>query len=131
MIYTFGSIQLDLSKVELRDNGELRPVEPQVFALIAYLAEHRGRMVSKDELFEKLWEGKVVSDSALATRVKSARRALGDDGRTQAMIKTVHGQGLRFVAHHCRRPAARIDHGVGEATLAVCRCARLLLPFPG
>lgn len=98
MIYTFGSIQLDLSKVELRDNGELRPVEPQVFALIAYLAEHRGRMVSKDELFEKLWEGKVVSDSALATRVKSARRALGDDGRTQAMIKTVHGQGLRFVA---------------------------------
>lgn len=98
MIYSFGSIEIDLARVELRDNGEPRPVEPQVFALIAYLAEHRDRMVSRDELFEKLWEGKVVSDSALASRIKSARRALGDDGRTQAFIKTVHGRGLRFVA---------------------------------
>ncbi len=98
MIYSFGSIELDLAKVELRDNGEPRPVEPQVFALIAYLAEHRDRMVSRDELFEKLWEGKVVSDSALSSRIKSARRAVGDDGRAQAIIKTVHGQGLRFVA---------------------------------
>ncbi|MEJ2129511.1 MAG: winged helix-turn-helix domain-containing protein, partial [Woeseiaceae bacterium] len=98
MIYAFGSMELDLAKVELRDNGEPRSIEPQVFALIAYLAEHRDRMVSRDELFEKLWEGRVVSDSALASRIKSARRALGDDGRTQAVIKTVHGQGLRFVA---------------------------------
>ena len=98
MIYSFGSIELDLAKVELRDNGEPRPVEPQVFALIAYLAEHRDRMVSREELFEKLWEGKVVSDSALSSRIKSARRAVGDDGRAQAVIKTVHGKGLRFVA---------------------------------
>ncbi len=98
MIYAFGSIELDLAKVELRDNGEPRSIEPQVFALIAYLAEHRDRMVSRDELFEKLWEGRVVSDSALASRIKSARRVLGDDGRTQAIIKTVHGQGLRFIA---------------------------------
>ena len=98
MIYAFGSMELDLAKVELRDNGEPRSVEPQVFALIAYLAEHRDRMVSRDELLEKLWEGRVVSDSALSSRIKSARRALGDDGRAQAIIKTVHGQGLRFVA---------------------------------
>jgi len=98
MIYAFGSMELDLAKVELRDNGEPCSIEPQVFALIAYLAEHRDRMVSRDELFEKLWEGRVVSDSALASRIKSARRALGDNGRTQAIIKTVHGQGLRFVA---------------------------------
>jgi TolB-like protein len=98
MIYAFGSMELDLAKVELRDNGEPRAIEPQVFALIAYLAEHRDRMVSRDELFEKLWEGRIVSDSALASRIKSARRALGDDGRAQAIIKTVHGQGLRFVA---------------------------------
>jgi len=98
MIYKFGAIELDLAKVELRDNGESRSVEPQVFALIAYLAEHRDRMVSRDELFEKLWEGRVVSDSALASRIKSARRVLGDDGRTQAIIKTVHGKGLRFIA---------------------------------
>lgn len=98
MIYTFGPMELDLAKVELRDNGKARKVEPQVFALIAYLVENRDRMVSRDELFEKLWEGRVVSDSALASRIKSARQAVGDDGRTQAIIKTVHGQGLRFVA---------------------------------
>jgi TolB-like protein len=98
MIYAFGSMELDLAKVELRDNGVPCSIEPQVFALIAYLAEHRDRMVSRDELFEKLWEGRVVSDSALASRIKSARRVLGDDGRTQSIIKTVHGQGLRFVA---------------------------------
>ncbi|MDH5454739.1 MAG: winged helix-turn-helix domain-containing protein [Gammaproteobacteria bacterium] len=98
MIYSFGSMELDLAKVELRDGGEPRSIEPQVFALIAYLAEHRDRMVSRDELFEKLWEGRVVSDSALSSRIKSARRVLGDDGRTQAIIKTVHGQGLRFIA---------------------------------
>jgi len=110
MIYTFGSIELDLAKVELRDNGESRSIEPQVFALIAYLAEHRDRMVSRDELFEKLWEGRVVSDSALASRIKSARRALGDDGRTQAIIKTVHGQGLRFIAD------VRVQHAPVVAT---------------
>jgi TolB-like protein len=112
MIYAFGSMELDLARVELRDNGEPRSVEPQVFALIAYLAEHRDRMVSRDELFEKLWEGRVVSDSALASRIKSARRVLGDDGRTQAIIKTVHGQGLRFMAdvrvRHDRVAAAEV-----------------------
>ena len=108
MIYSFGSIELDLAKAELRDNGEPRSIEPQVFALIAYLAEHRERMVSRDELFEKLWEGRVVSDSALASRIKSARRALGDDGRAQTIIKTVHGKGLRFVAEVQVRPAQAI-----------------------
>ena len=108
MIYAFGSMELDLAKVELRDNGEPRSIEPQVFALIAYLAEHRDRMVSREELFEKLWEGRIVSDSALTSRIKSARRALGDDGRTQAIIKTVHGQGLRFVAEVRVQPAAAI-----------------------
>ena len=98
MIYAFGSMELDLAKVELRDNGEPLSIEPQVFALIAYLAEHRDRMVSRDELFENLWKGRVVSDSTLASRIKLARRALGDDGRTQAIIKTVHGQGFRFMA---------------------------------
>ncbi len=98
MIYSFGSMELDIDRAELRVNGEARPIEPQVFALIAYLAEHRDRLVSRDELFEKLWEGRVVSDSALASRIKSARQAVGDDGRSQSIIRTVHGRGLRFVA---------------------------------
>lgn len=140
MIYTFGSIELDLAKAELRDNGELRPVEPQVFALIAYLAEHRDRMVSRDELFEKLWEGRVVSDSALASRIKSARRAVGDDGRAQAIIKTVHGKGLRFVAAVRMRPAqatvtpTAIGGDPGKKSPdggldATCRPSIAILPF--
>jgi TolB-like protein len=98
MIYRFGPFELDLARVEFRAEGQARPLEPQVFALLAFLVENRERMVSKDEILEKVWEGRVVSDSALASRVKSARKALGDDGKSQRFIRTVHGQGFRFVA---------------------------------
>jgi len=98
MRYSFGGFELDLTKIELRAEGELRPLEPQVFALLAYLVENRERLVSRDELLEKVWDGRLVSDSALATRVKAARKALGDDGKAQRFIRTIHGQGFRFVA---------------------------------
>jgi len=98
MIYSFGEYELDLARVELRKEGQPCPLEPQVFALLAYLVENRERLVSRDEIFEKLWEGRIVTDSALASRIKSARRVLGDDGQAQRYIKTIHGQGLRFVA---------------------------------
>jgi TolB-like protein len=98
MIYRFGPFELDVARVELRADGQPRPVEPQVFALLAFLVEHRERMVSRDEILEKVWDGRVVSDSALASRIKSARKALGDDGTAQRFIRTVHGQGFRFVA---------------------------------
>ena len=97
MIYRFSVFELDTDKVELRENGEPRPIEPQVFALLAFLIEHRERLVSKDEIFENVWDGRFVTDSALASRIKSARRVLGDDGQAQAFIKTIHGQGFRFV----------------------------------
>jgi len=98
MIYRFGPFELDLDKVELRTDGGLVALEPQVFALLAFLVEHRDRLVSKDEIFEKVWDRRVVTDSALASRIKSARKALGDDGKAQRYIKTIHGQGYRFVA---------------------------------
>ncbi|MGB5492840.1 MAG: winged helix-turn-helix domain-containing protein [Woeseiaceae bacterium] len=98
MIYHIGSFELDLATVELRQDGAPRPLEPQVFALLAFLIEHRERVVSKDEIFEKVWDGRIVTDSALASRVKFARKALGDDGKAQKFIKTIHGKGLRFVA---------------------------------
>lgn len=98
MIYQFGTFQLDMAKVELRVNGQVLPVEPQVFALMALLVENRERLVSKDEIVEKVWDGRVVSEAAVASRIKSARKALGDDGATQRFIKTIHGQGFRFVA---------------------------------
>ncbi len=83
MIFRFDPFELDMTRFELRKDGEPCPLEPQVFALLAYLIEHRERFVSKDEIFEKLWDGRVVTDSALASRVKSARKALGDSGKAQ------------------------------------------------
>jgi TolB-like protein len=98
MLYRFGSFELDTAKVELRADGETRPLERQVFALLALLVENRERLVSKDEILEKVWDGRIVSESAVASRVKSARQALGDDGKAQRFIKTIHRQGFRFVA---------------------------------
>jgi len=98
VIYIFDDFELDIARAELRRDGAAVAVEPQVFALIAFLVEHRERLVSRDEIFEKVWEGRIVSDSALTSRIKSARKALGDDGRSQRLIRTVHGKGLRFVA---------------------------------
>jgi TolB-like protein/tetratricopeptide (TPR) repeat protein len=108
MKYRFGEFELDLAKVELRSAGVLRPLEPQVFALLAFLVEHHERLVSRDELLEKVWDGRLVSDSALASRVKAARKALGDDGKAQRLIRTIHGRGLRFVAEvHVERDELR------------------------
>ena len=98
MIYRFEPFELDPGKAELRSLDQPCPLEPQVFALLAFLVEHRERLVSRDEIFEKVWDGRVVSDSALSSRIKSARKVLGDDGKRQQFIKTIHGKGFRFVA---------------------------------
>ncbi len=98
VIYRFAEFELDLARVELRARGAVCALEPQVFALLALLIENRDRLVSRDEILEKIWDGRVVSDAALASRIKSARQALGDDGKSQRFIRTLHGQGLRFVA---------------------------------
>src|SRR5687768_8683954 len=98
MIYAFDQFELDLATVELRAGGQAVDLEPQVFALLALLVENRDRLVSKDEIIEKVWDGRIVSEAAVASRVKSARQALGDDGKSQRFIKTLHGQGYRFVA---------------------------------
>jgi TolB-like protein len=104
MVYRFGTFELDLARVELYADGQLRSLEPQVFALLALLIENRERLISKEEIIEKVWDGRVISDSAIASRIKSARKALGDDGKNQRYIKTIHSQGFRFVAH------ARVSH---------------------
>ena len=98
MLYRFGDFELDLERIELRARGERVPLEPQVFNLLALLIDARDRLVTKDEIFEKIWDGRIVTDAALASRVKSARQALGDSGQAQQFIRTVHGRGFRFVA---------------------------------
>jgi len=98
MIYQFERFELDIGRFELRKEGAILPLEPQVFTLLAYLIRHRERLVPKNELFENIWNGRVVTDSALTSRIKSARQVLGDSGKTQKFIRTIHGKGFRFVA---------------------------------
>jgi DNA-binding winged helix-turn-helix (wHTH) protein/pimeloyl-ACP methyl ester carboxylesterase len=96
--YVFEDCELDTDSVELRRAGEPVKIEPQVFAVLVHLLHHRDRVVSKGELLDEVWGDRFVSESALTSRIKAARRALGDDGHSQRCIRTVHGRGYRFVA---------------------------------
>jgi predicted ATPase/DNA-binding winged helix-turn-helix (wHTH) protein len=108
MIYTFEDFEFDTELYELRREGSPVPVEPQVFDVLLYLVEHCDRVVSKQELFENVWQTRFVTESALTSRIKAARRALGDDGRRQRLIATVHGRGYRFLSPvEKRRPERR------------------------
>jgi TolB-like protein len=98
MIFRFGHFELDIDRMVLREDGLAVAVEPQVFALLRLLVENRSRVVTRDEIIDRIWNGRIVSDSALSSRVKSARQAIGDDGQAQALIRTVHGIGFAFVA---------------------------------
>ena len=94
----FADVELDVATRELRRGGEPVAVEPQVFEVLAYLIRHRERVVPKTELLDEIWGDQFVSESALTTRIKQARQAVGDDGKTQRAIRTSHGFGYRFVA---------------------------------
>ena len=98
MVFTFESCQLDPARFELRRGGTAVHVEPQVFEVLVYLVTHRDRVVPKTELLDAMWGDRFVSDSTLTSRLKAARKAIGDDGRGQRLIATVHGVGYRFVA---------------------------------
>ncbi|HVR35371.1 MAG TPA: winged helix-turn-helix domain-containing protein [Methylomirabilota bacterium] len=98
MVYRFGAFEVDLNRFELRKGGAVVPAEPQVFALLALLVTHHDRMVSKDEIHDRIWNGRIVSDAALNSRIRSVRQAVEDDGTTQRVIRTVRGSGFRFVA---------------------------------
>jgi DNA-binding winged helix-turn-helix (wHTH) protein/pimeloyl-ACP methyl ester carboxylesterase len=94
----FSNCEVDLRRFELRRGEEGVHVEPQVFAVLAYLLEHRDRVVTKTELLDAVWGDRYVSESTVSSRIKALRRAVGDDGRGQRIIATVHGVGYRFVA---------------------------------
>jgi len=97
MIFSFGHYQLNTKKHELLLNGKSIAVEPQVFAVLHVLLANRERVVPKEELMETIWPGRIMTDAALSSRIKSARQAIGDDGKNQTLIKTIHGIGFRFV----------------------------------
>ena len=88
---------LDLARREMWRGSEPVVVEPQVFDLLAYLMQHPDRVVSKDELLQAVWDGRIVSESAITNRINAARRAIGDSGEKQRLIRTVPRKGFRFI----------------------------------
>lgn len=98
MIYRFGACELDTDRHRLTVAGEVAHVEPQVFALLALLAARAPDLVSYDDLQEAVWQGRIVSDATVAARISAARAAVGDDGKRQAVIRTVPRCGLQMVA---------------------------------
>jgi pimeloyl-ACP methyl ester carboxylesterase/DNA-binding winged helix-turn-helix (wHTH) protein len=98
MRYRFAGGVLDTTRYELLCDGELVHVEPQVFDVLAHLVVHRDRVVPKTELLDVVWGHQFVTESALTTRIKQVRQAVGDSGRDQRVVQTVHGRGYRLVA---------------------------------
>ncbi len=129
----FGNCVVDPKAYEVRLGGRVQPVEPQVFELLAHLLRHPGRLVTKDELIHMVWGGRAVSDAALSSRIKSARRAIGDDGTAQRYIRTVHGRGFCFVGletgNDNATPAAAANEAAASGGDVLDRPAVLVLPF--
>ena len=129
MAYRIGAYLLDPEGYELRRDGVSVAIEPQVFELLVFLIANRERALSKDEIIERVWQGRIVSDATLSSRIRTARQALGDDGSAQRLIRTIHGRGFRFVgdveevsavaSNGTPQEARLITHEESEASAAV------------
>ena len=97
MQFLFEDYTLDIDRQELRRGSQQIAVEPQVFDLLVYLVQNRERVVTKDDLLDAVWKGRFVSESNLTTRINAARKAIGDSGEQQRLIRTVARKGFRFV----------------------------------
>ena len=97
MLYSFQAFTLDTDRRELRRDGALTAIEPQVFDVLAHLICNRERVISKDDLLTAVWKGRIVSDATLDSRINAARRAICDSGEQQRLIKTLPRKGVRFV----------------------------------
>jgi DNA-binding winged helix-turn-helix (wHTH) protein len=125
--FIFDDHRLDTERRELH-RGSLRiAVEPQVFDLLVYLLQNRDRVVSKDDLFASVWNGRVVSESTLTSRINAARKAVGDSGEDQKVIRTVARKGFRFVGVvDARPPTTRMSRDLSmkspSGRARRCRC---------
>jgi TolB-like protein/DNA-binding winged helix-turn-helix (wHTH) protein/Tfp pilus assembly protein PilF len=119
MLYRFVNCELDARLYQLRRDGTPVAIEPRVFDVLVYLLHQRERIVSKDELFDKLWPGQVVTETALTRCIVAARKAVGDDGTKQEVIETQHGRGYRFVASVTEQNEAPLPHSSSDGTGSV------------
>lgn len=134
MIYAFAGFEFDTDRHELRAAGIHVPAERQVIALLRLLVENRVRTVTRDEIIAAVWKGRIISDSAISSRIKSLRHCLGDDGRAQRVVRTVHGIGFRFVADVTVREAISFPPALPSPDATPSPQARpsiAILPFHG
>ena len=125
MQFLFRDHLLDTDLRELSREQVPVAVEPQVFDLVVHLMENRDRVVSKDELIDKIWHGRSVSESTLTSRINAARKAVGDSGASQALIRTISRKGFRFVGDVETKRGATAPESDFEAKLL-----RAPLPLP-
>src|SRR3974390_1600305 len=127
--FIFGDQVLDVARRELSGAGEGVPIEPQVFDLLLYFLENRDRVVGKDELFDKVWDGRIVSESTLTSRINAVRKAIKDTGRDQRLLRTVPRKGFRFVGTvRADQPAAALPESSSYPSRHDGVPRRLLLP---
>src|SRR5262245_51529349 len=105
MAYAFADCEIDCERRELHRNGTAVHLEQQVFDVLAHLVRNHDRIVTKDELLQAVWNGRVVSEDALTSRISAARRAVGDTGEDQQLIRTVPRRGFRFVGEILQMPS--------------------------
>jgi TolB-like protein len=123
LLFLFEHYTLDTERRELQRGPALISVEPQVFDLLVFLVRNRDRVVSKDDLLASVWGGRIVSESTLASRINAARRAIGDTGEEQRLIRTIIGKGIRFVGQ------VNEQQYQSPARLEVPRLSIVVLPF--
>ncbi|WP_228375164.1 alpha/beta fold hydrolase [Demequina iriomotensis] len=120
-VYRFEDFELDPARFQLTRAGEPVRVEPRAFDLLRLLTSHHDRVVTKQEILEQVWETEFVSDAALTTALRTARRAVGDTGADQRVIRTAHGRGYRLVA-----PVEVVHRAADDAGVALA--ARVASP---
>src|SRR5262245_14436590 len=129
MLYRFGNYTLDVDRCELRLRADRVDLEPQVFSVLSYLIQERFRIVTRGDLIATVWNGRLVSDSTINSRIAAARRAIGDEGKSQNLIRSFPRRGYRFVA------AVETESQANDQAAGVCmipisaRASIVVLPF--
>jgi TolB-like protein/cytochrome c-type biogenesis protein CcmH/NrfG len=117
--FCFSDQTLDVDRRELRRGSDPIAIEPQVFDLLVYLIQNRHHVVSKDDLIGAVWGGRIVSESTLTSRINAVRKAVGDSGEAQRLIRTIARKGFRFVGEvraHAADDASQVTSKVGDRT---------------
>jgi DNA-binding winged helix-turn-helix (wHTH) protein len=119
MKYQIAEYIIDTDRYRISSGDAAIPAEPKVFDLLVYLIRHRDRVLSREELFREVWDGREVSDATLSNHVKSARKILGDSGELQKTILTIRGRGYQFIAPLSDEPVAGLDDPTATPTSPV------------